>query len=117
MVHAWPDGSIQARSQEQLTIVFEMALAFDTELKGVWEELGLPGEADVVRAAHCLLGGYDGDSDIAFADKLARRLTGPTDPRSRVLREFDSLFHVTAPQAERRRGTKAAWNKTKALTD
>jgi len=117
MVYAWPEGDIQGRSYESLTSVFEAALAFSDILQEPWHELGLPGEADVVQAAHCLLGGYDDDSAVSLAKGLAGMLSGPSDPRAPALRKLGPLFGKSVTPSQRRTATEAARNKTKVLCE
>ncbi len=117
MVYAWPAGDIQGRSYESLTTVFEAVLAFSQELPSIWAELKLPGEADVVKAAHCLLGGYDDDSAVAMATALAKASSSPADHRSNSLRKLGPLFGRTVTPSQRRTATESARNKTKVLIE
>ncbi len=117
MVYAWPAGDIQGRSYESLSSVFEAALAFEGELGSAWVDVGLPGGADVVRAAHCLLGGFDDGSAVALVHRLAQSLAGTTDPRAVALRKLGPLFGPTVTPSQRRTATESARNKTKVLVE
>ena len=117
MVYAWPAGDIQGRGYESLTTVLEAALAFESELPGIWAGLGLPGEANAITAAHCLLGGYDDDSAVAMAVALAKASSGPGDPRSASLRKLGPLFGSKVTPSQRRTATESARNKTHVLVE
>jgi hypothetical protein len=117
MVYAWPAGDIQGRSYESLATVFEAVLGFQSELPRVWADLGLPGTVDPVKAAHCLLGGYDDDSAVAMAAALASSSLGPADPRYNSLRKLGPLFGRTVTPSQRRTATESARNKTKVLVE
>ncbi len=117
MVYAWPAGDIQGRSYESLSSVLEAALAFEGELGSAWADVGLPGGADVVRAAHCLLGGFDDGSAVALVHRLAQSLAGTTDPRAAALRKLGPLFGPTVTPSQRRTATESARNKTKVLVE
>lgn len=115
MIYAWPPGDIQGRGYESLTTVLEAVLTMEDELPTIWQKLNLTGPADVMRAAHCLLGGYDDDTAVAMATAFAQATSSNDGQRYDALRKLGPYFGRTVTPSQRRTATESARNKTKIL--